>query len=164
MQLQLKIRRIYNSNVRRSSGDTILTFPASIIRSLTDVKICMGLLRRSLHTHPAKSGSCVLHLSSIHAFEVQPRFSLVTSYAISRRGKRGATYHEILAYRETANAITEAIIPHDMHICCLHGIVVDNENDLPQHYPPDERGTGQDSDSHKRLVGILLPILRIRVH
>ncbi|KAK3933564.1 hypothetical protein QBC46DRAFT_275519 [Diplogelasinospora grovesii] len=75
------------------------------------------------------------------------------------RGKRGATYNEILAYGKIANAIAEGKIQHDIHICRLHGIVVDNDDDLPQHYPPDERGAreGQDRDGHnKRLVGILL--------
>ncbi|KAI0392794.1 hypothetical protein F5Y17DRAFT_435145 [Xylariaceae sp. FL0594] len=68
------------------------------------------------------------------------------------RGKHGATYHELQAYRKIANAIAEGKLPHDIRISRLYGAVVDHDNDLPQHFPPAEHGP----TSGKRLVGILL--------
>ncbi|KAI0429809.1 hypothetical protein F5Y09DRAFT_249046 [Xylaria sp. FL1042] len=69
------------------------------------------------------------------------------------RGKQGATYHELRAYQKIANAIAEGKLPHDIRVSRLHGVVVDHDNDLPQHFPPAEHSPSPG----KRLVGILLP-------
>ncbi|KAK3304953.1 uncharacterized protein B0T15DRAFT_568597 [Chaetomium strumarium] len=69
-------------------------------------------------------------------------------------------YHELQSYRKIL-ADTEASLPllADVRICRLHGLIIDDGDDVLQHYPLDN---GEKNYSGTRLVGLLLTYIENR--
>ncbi|KAK4663431.1 hypothetical protein QC763_0098480 [Podospora pseudopauciseta] len=69
-------------------------------------------------------------------------------------------YHELQSYRKIL-ADTEASPPllADARICRLYGLIIDNDDDVLQHYPLDN---GEEGHSGTRLVGLLLTYIENR--
>ncbi|KAK4194002.1 hypothetical protein QBC40DRAFT_291539, partial [Triangularia verruculosa] len=69
-------------------------------------------------------------------------------------------YHELQSYRKIL-ADTEASPPllADARICRLYGLIIDNDDDVLQHYPLDN---GEEDHSGTRLVGLLLTCIENR--
>ncbi|KAK4196449.1 hypothetical protein QBC40DRAFT_287257 [Triangularia verruculosa] len=69
-------------------------------------------------------------------------------------------YHELQSYRKIL-ADTEVSPPllADVRICRLYGLIIDNDDDVLQHYPLDN---GEEDHSGTRLVGLLLTYIENR--
>lgn len=59
----------------------------------------------------------------------------------------------LVTYNNVTTAFIESTIPSDVRVSRLHGVVVDHEDDMPQHRPPTEQAH---SGPRQRILDILL--------
>ncbi|KAI2044691.1 hypothetical protein LOZ43_006283 [Ophidiomyces ophidiicola] len=66
-------------------------------------------------------------------------------------------YHELQSYRKILAGTEASLLPANARICRLHGLIIDNDIDVHQHYPLDyPLDSNEEDHPGTRLVGLLL--------